>query len=612
MSPNLHWLKKLHVENFKRFDVLDLEFSGLNILVGPNNSGKSTALQACALFNFCYQSCLEKRNGNYIFQNRTFGPDEFFAVPAAEPKDLWKNRRVQRGNEAIPIRLKAELYSGDIFEFEIVLRFNRFSVQSVSGQPISHTPSIILIPGYTDFWPREERRTLAVRREMRNQAQHGGIIRNLLLDLRDNSEHWDRFVNELAAIFPTIHLLRPAFDEQTDRYIRVGYTEEENTHDKTKRATPPELDLFSGGSGFRQFVQILASILVEDATTVLLDEPDAHLFSKLQSELFSTMKRLVESGIQIIAATHSTDLIAAANPSQLVTFANGKPRRLSVWPEVLNMVSTLGGLENLSLLLIDAYRKVIVVEDKSDEQYLRLWMSRILGSEHYKHIQARMVFLYAHGRPKGDDVTQMLDTLKQAYHSEKALDIKAFVIADRDYALEDTMNAEKQRYSASPFSNSQLWHIWERVEIENYLINPNAICSAVEQNKDERLPLFTPNNEQIIQIIEQAVEENRESMRLRMINVFSDKSKNERLGWQSSTITQKAEEFVNQVWQGTMRYTWCDAKEKVLPQIRQKIREAFSIQLSDSMVIEAIRDEEIPNDLCHLVNSLADFIGRTK
>jgi len=37
----------------------------------------------------------------------------------------------------------------------------------------------------------------------------------------EDPPRWERFIQELGAIFPSIHLLRPEFDEQTDRYIRA-------------------------------------------------------------------------------------------------------------------------------------------------------------------------------------------------------------------------------------------------------------------------------------------------------------------------------------------------------------------------------------------------------
>ncbi|MBI5566648.1 MAG: AAA family ATPase [Chloroflexi bacterium] len=603
------WLKTLRVENFKRFETLELDFKGFNLLVGPNNSGKSTALQACALFNFCYQTCLDRRNGHLAFQNRTFGPDEFITVPAAEPLDLWKDRRAQRGNNAIPIRVKGELYSGPGYEFEVVLRFNRFSVQSVSDTPpLEQAFNITLIPGYTGFWPREERRTPAVRRDMRGQAQHGGIIRNLLLDLREDPQRWERFIQELAAIFPSIHLQRPEFDEQTDRYIRVGYTEGVELSSDRRRKTP-ELDLFSGGSGFHQFVQILSSILVEDATTVLLDEPDAHLFSKLQSDLFAVMDRLADGGIQIIAATHSTELVAAARPNQLITFANGEPRRLQVWPEVLNTVSALGGLENLSLLLIDAYRKVIIVEDKSDEQYLRLWLNCILGADRYKRIQRRLVFLYSQGRPTGDGVARMIHTLKQAFRADRPLDVKAFVVADRDYALAEQLAAERARYQAAPFVQSQTWRIWNRIEIENYLLAPDAIARAVVAAAVDQLPMFQPQPQDVVEMVEEIVAEAREPLRLRLINALSDYNRTEKLGWEAATITQRAEALLDSLWATEKRYQWCDAKEVVLPRMRERLRDQYQIQLADSSIITAMADAEIPVDLRETVEALAQFVG---
>ena len=42
-------LTRLRVRNFKRFDEVDIELGKAVVLIGPNNSGKTTALQALAL-----------------------------------------------------------------------------------------------------------------------------------------------------------------------------------------------------------------------------------------------------------------------------------------------------------------------------------------------------------------------------------------------------------------------------------------------------------------------------------------------------------------------------------------------------------------------------------
>ena len=43
-------LTKLTIRNFKRFDEVEIELGNAVVFIGPNNSGKTTALQAlCAL-----------------------------------------------------------------------------------------------------------------------------------------------------------------------------------------------------------------------------------------------------------------------------------------------------------------------------------------------------------------------------------------------------------------------------------------------------------------------------------------------------------------------------------------------------------------------------------
>jgi predicted ATP-dependent endonuclease of OLD family len=43
-------LTRLRVRNFKRFTEADIELGQAVVLIGPNNSGKTTALQALALW----------------------------------------------------------------------------------------------------------------------------------------------------------------------------------------------------------------------------------------------------------------------------------------------------------------------------------------------------------------------------------------------------------------------------------------------------------------------------------------------------------------------------------------------------------------------------------
>jgi predicted ATP-dependent endonuclease of OLD family len=56
-------LTRLVVRNFKRFDEIDIELGSPVVLIGPNNSGKTTVLQALTLWDIGLQRWNEKRKG---------------------------------------------------------------------------------------------------------------------------------------------------------------------------------------------------------------------------------------------------------------------------------------------------------------------------------------------------------------------------------------------------------------------------------------------------------------------------------------------------------------------------------------------------------------------
>jgi len=83
-------LTKLTVINFKRFDSVEVELGNPVVFIGPNNSGKTTALQALALWEIGLKRWNEKRKGKQSLDKRSGVPinrRDLIAVPV--PSAGW-------------------------------------------------------------------------------------------------------------------------------------------------------------------------------------------------------------------------------------------------------------------------------------------------------------------------------------------------------------------------------------------------------------------------------------------------------------------------------------------------------------------------------------------
>src|SRR5229473_6142767 len=91
-------LTRLIVRNFKRFDEIDIVLGNPVVLIGPNNSGKTTALQALALWNIGLKRWNEKRGGKTTPEKRpgvTINRRDLIAVPVPDANLLWHDLHVR-------------------------------------------------------------------------------------------------------------------------------------------------------------------------------------------------------------------------------------------------------------------------------------------------------------------------------------------------------------------------------------------------------------------------------------------------------------------------------------------------------------------------------------
>ena len=97
--------------NFKNFGEVEIELGNPVVFIGPNNSGKTTALQALALWEIGLKRWNENRKGKTNPEKRpgvVINRRDLISVPVPDARLLWRDlqvRNVKRvDNEECPYR----------------------------------------------------------------------------------------------------------------------------------------------------------------------------------------------------------------------------------------------------------------------------------------------------------------------------------------------------------------------------------------------------------------------------------------------------------------------------------------------------------------------------
>jgi ABC-type branched-subunit amino acid transport system ATPase component len=91
-------LTRLHVRNFKCLDDVDIELGQSVVFIGPNNSGKTVALQALALWDVGRRKWQERRRGQKVPEQRpgvTINRRDLLAIPVPHANLLWRDLHVR-------------------------------------------------------------------------------------------------------------------------------------------------------------------------------------------------------------------------------------------------------------------------------------------------------------------------------------------------------------------------------------------------------------------------------------------------------------------------------------------------------------------------------------
>ncbi|MBZ9850282.1 ATP-binding protein [Mesorhizobium sp. CA14] len=512
-------IKSVRLTRFKRFtdSTFELHPHGISFLAGANNSGKSTLLQAIAVWEFCrFLLAMEKGMPsllpNFHGQGLGLSDDEFSPIAVASLKHLWTNLKSQNpGGDGYSLAVECRWLDAAGAEkrlkLALALTNDRLFIKTADTNLAATDilPTVAYLPPFAGIVSRENQMSGAERRAMIGRGLAGGVIRNLIHDMFQVNEQeraklkegrtkiknsdldrlrredpWEVLQATMARLFGMQLDVEP-FNQLYHAYIRVKCIK--GTWDGKKFKRYPNFqprDLMAEGSGFLQWLSVYTLALSPTVKTLLLDEPDAHLHPSLQAQLVEALEEIVAvTGKQVLMATHSTEILRWADHTKVLEFKGAGARYLQKDDQKINLFIGLGSDYAPKIDPLRKSKCMLIVENNSDARLLKAWADT-LGIEWPKGL---VIWPWTGGSTER----------KQLFLQLKAEvpDLKALSLRDRDdLELEQVDKATLRDKSVSNHEENLHLRVWRRRHIENYLLLPTAIARASDRPVGEVTDLF--------------------------------------------------------------------------------------------------------------------------
>ena len=336
-------LTKLTVRNFKRSKELDIDLESPVIFVGPNNSGKTSAMQALALWDVGLRHWNEKYSGRETpidCPSVTINRRDLVTIPVPSANHLWYERKTRmdfgmpraRYTDNVRIEVTVEGVTSDT-EWKCGLEFEYASSESLCCRPLrfthggqmvrlpvppeSQSVRIAYLPSMSGLAVAETKLDSGAVNVRIGEGRTAEIVRNLCFSIcEEDMELWNSLVFQIHELFGCT-LQRPQYIMKRGE-IAMSYSE-----------AGIQFDLSSSGRGLQQTLLLLAHMYTNPKSVIVLDGPDAHLDILQQRHTYRVIADVAsERGIQIIAATNSEALLNEAGDRDAVISFLGTPHRV--------------------------------------------------------------------------------------------------------------------------------------------------------------------------------------------------------------------------------------------------------------------------------------------
>lgn len=478
-------LTQVTIRNFKLFTEETIELGNPVVLIGPNNSGKTAALQALALWEVGVKRWVERHGfGEEVPKKRsgaTINRRDLLAIPLPSAKLLWHNlhvRDVQRiEGKTKTANIRIDIIVEGVTEDEpwkCGMEFDYANPESIYARSLrlpeenkrdrmsvpqaAAETQIAFLPPMSGLAASELRLDPGAVNVRIGEGRTAEVLRNLCYRLVEDDpedERWETLKDQMNSMFG-VRLNKPVYIPERGE-ITLSYED----------LSGVELDISSSGRGLQQVLLLLTYLYANPGSVLLLDEPDAHLEILRQRQIYRLISKTARrQGAQIVAASHSEVVLNEAADKDVVIAFVGQPHRIDDRAsQVLKALKEIG---------YDQYYQaeqagwVLYLEGSTDLDIVQEFAKRL---EHPAQAVLDHPFVHYIGNDQPQRARKHFFGLREAKE-----DLVGIVILDR---------CEKELHKDSALKEMK----WKRREIENYLCYPEALLSFAE-DVDEMGPLF--------------------------------------------------------------------------------------------------------------------------
>jgi hypothetical protein len=577
-------LAQLKLSNFRGYENHIINFRKITIVVGRNNAGKSTIVEALRLVSLITRRFQSLSHYHSVPRWADRPKFERCVSPSTEDFEL-SDQTVFYRHGSPPAKITAKFLTGEEIDVLIgpnqevvgIIRDAKGNTVRSKAQAIGiQLPEVGILPQIGPIL-REER--------LLNEQ----YVRRLVVSSR-SSLHFRNQIHYMKPFFKDFkNLVEATWGGVSVKPVEKNYiTINETGLTLLVRDQDFTAEVGSMGHGLQMWLQTLWFLTHSvNSSSIILDEPDVYMHPDLQRRLIRLLRTRDH---QTIIATHSVEIMSEVEADEILVIDRRNPQSTFAdsQPEVQALLSNIGSVHNVQLARLGSAGRFVMVEGQ-DLDLLKRFQNTLfpestspVGALPHQSIGGWNGWERARG---------LASLLKEVAPSV----VTPYCILDSDF---HTAASIQKRLKTAKNEEIEL-HIWKQKEIENYLLIPTAIRRVLA-----KAPTRTglPTEEKIIEKLESIAEELRNDTQSAMAKEFYDEKRE--LGFDGAN--RLALDQIDKSWKTFEGKMTVISGKRAISLLSDWCNTNFRASLNSAKIAKELSPSEISPEIQNVLEAIQD------